>query len=72
MGINNPSYFPKGDESWKQVFGLERKKCEAYPYTDTKGNILFVVYRAAWYHSRFCGVLRLKKQMLFVTRPSNT
>ena len=43
MGITNPSYFPKG-ESWKQVFGLERKNCETYPYTDAKGNILFVVY----------------------------
>ena len=44
MGINNPSYFPKGDESWKQVFGVDKKDCELYPYTDVKGNILFVVY----------------------------
>ena len=50
MGINNPSYFPKGD-SWKQVFGLDRKNCEAYPYTDTKGNILFVVYADRTYSS---------------------
>ena len=40
MGINNPSYFPKGDESWKQVFGVDKKDCELYPYTDVKGNIL--------------------------------
>ena len=43
MGIKNPSYFPEGD-SWKQCFGLERKNCATYPYTDSKGRILFVVY----------------------------
>ncbi len=44
MGINNPSYFPKGDDSWKIKMGIDRKGCDYYPYTDEQGNILFVVY----------------------------
>ena len=39
MGINNPSYFPKGDDSWKIKMGIDRKGCDYYPYTDEQGNM---------------------------------
>ena len=44
MGIKIPQYFPKNDESWKQYFRIDTKKCTPYLYTDKEGNILFVVY----------------------------
>ena len=62
MGINNPSYFPKGDESWKQVFGVDKKDCELYPYTDVK-----VIYSLSFTLIELTQKLRAKRYNNLVT-----
>ena len=39
-----PVPFPKGDKTWIDVFRLEKKGCDWYPYKNDKGEILFIVY----------------------------
>ena len=41
---NRPIPFPKNDETWKDVFRLENKGCDYYPYRNEDGDILWVVY----------------------------
>jgi hypothetical protein len=39
-----PAPFPKDDKTWIDVFRLEKKGCDYYPYKNDKGEILFIVY----------------------------
>ena len=39
-----PVPFPKGDKTFIDVFRLEKKGCEWYPYKNKEGEILFIVY----------------------------
>ena len=41
---NRPIPFPKNDETWKDVYRLEKKGCDYYPYRNEDGDILWVVY----------------------------
>jgi len=39
-----PVPFPKDDKTWIDVFRLEKKGCDWYPYKNAKGEVLFIVY----------------------------
>ena len=41
---NRPIPFPKNDETWNDVYRLEKKGCDYYPYRNEDGDILWVVY----------------------------